>query len=535
MKKIKPIIVLAALLLVSLNVSAQSSHGHQQQKQQQTKHGHHGDKAKAGHGHHGQKSKSGHGHHAPHAKTNHGLMPITTNSPEALKLYHQALALMDQSRNVAAAPLLDKALQLDPNFAMALFQRARTAGTFKEGRAFQDQLAELLKTAQLSPGETTYFAALGKARGGDMPGYLADMETLIEQFPHDHRLLMQYAGYFYARDRQKALGLYKKVAHLAPENPEVYNILGYCYMDSGDKANAEVSFKKAIHLDPKSPSAYDSYGELLLSQGRFKESIAQYDQALALEPLFPSAQIGVASNLCLLGDYPAARARLEELFPIAPHDGIRSGIHWALSVTHADEGNFDQALAELDKNFAISKKNNDTTAMRVDLFNMATIHLEAGRVHEAAHACKQAIELIRADEAMPARNKAFMEAFYLIWEGRLAVAAKDLHTARDKMTAFFAAAEPMNNANFLKNGFNLKGLIQLKSNQYTEALESFEQGTPHDPYVMYYKGLAFQGAGKKERAQEMFGYVINANSPLNYSFSFARKRAAEQMADKHGS
>ncbi len=531
MKTIKPIIVLTALFLVGLNLTAQSRHGHQkQQQQQQTKHD-----AKAGHGHHGEQTKAGHGRHDEQTKAGHGLMPITTTSPEALKLYHQAMALMDQSRNVAAAPLLDKALERDPNFAMALFRRARTAATFKEGRAFQNQLAELLKTVQLSPGETAYFAALAKARAGDMPGYLADMENLIEQFPRDHRLLMQYAGYYYARDRQKALRLYKKVAHLAPENPEVYNILGYCYMDSGDKANAEVSFKKAIHLDPKSPSAYDSYGELLLSQGRFKESIAQYDRALALEPLFPSAQIGVASNLCLLGDYPAARARLEQLFAIAPHDGIRSGIHWALSVTHADEGNFDKALAELDKNFAISKKNNDTTAMRVDLFNMATIHLEAGRVHEAAHACKQAIELIRADEAVPARNKAFMEAFYLIWEGRIAVAAKDLHKAEAKMKAFFEAAEPMNNANFLKNGFNLKGLIQLNSNQYAQALESFEQGTPHDPYIMYYKGLALQGQGENERAQKMFGYVINANSPLNYSFSFARKRAADLVTGNHGS
>nr|WP_279382478.1 tetratricopeptide repeat protein [Acanthopleuribacter pedis] len=346
---------------------------------------------------------------------------------------------------------------------------------------------------------------------------------------------MQYAGYFYNRDKPKALKLFAKVAEMEPEFPPVYNVLGYCYKDTGDKTKAEEAFRKSIKLDPNSPNGYDSLAELLLSMGRYQESIAQYDKALEVEPLFPSAQIGVASNLCLLGDYHAARERLNKLFDIAPHDGIRSGIHWALSVTYADQGDFKGALTELDKNFQISKKNNDVTAMRVDLFNQATVLLAAGRPDDAAKACKEAIELVRGDEKAPARNKAFSEALYTWWEGRIAAEQNNLHKAADKLTAFFEAVEALNAPNFKKSGYDLRGTIQLKSEQYAEALESFKQGNEHDPIVMYYTGLAYQGLGQHKQANKMFDYVINANSPLSYSFSFARRLAAKSKKGHHGS
>lgn len=488
----------------------------------------------AQHGRH-QKTDKHKAHHGHHAKSHHSQMPVTTRSPKALELYYQGMAKLDQSRPVAARPFFDQALELDPGFIMAMHRRRATAGTFKEGQAMRAEMDEAMKTAKLSEAETIYFGSFDKARKGDMPGYLADIEKLMEMYPHDHRLLMQYAGYFNNRDKPKALKLYAKVAELAPNFTPVYNILGYAYKDSGDKKKAEEAFKKAIELDPSSPNGYDSYGELLLSMGRFKDSIKAYDQALEVEPLFPSAQIGVASNLCLMGDYHAARARLSKLFEIAPHDGIRSGIHWALSVTYADQGDYKGALTELDKNFAISHKNGDTTAMRVDLFNKATILLAAGRNDDAAAACKQAIELVRNDEKQPPRSKAFNEAFYTLWEGRLAAENNDLHKASEKMEAFFEAVEALNANNFKKSGFDLRGLIQLKSEQYAEALESFKQGNIHDPYVMYYKGLAYQGLGNKDQANRMFDHVMNANSPLNYHFSIARRLAKASKTGHSGS
>ena len=55
--------------------------------------------------------------------------------------------------------------------------------------------------------------------------------------------------------------------------------------------------------------------------------------------------MGVASNLLHQGRYEEARERLHDVFDIAPNDGIRSGVLWALSATYVDEGDFDKALS----------------------------------------------------------------------------------------------------------------------------------------------------------------------------------------------
>ena len=56
-------------------------------------------------------------------------LPISTDCTEALEAYIKALDFL-LSANVGAEPLLDEAIQLDPDFALAHIARARM---------FQDQ------------------------------------------------------------------------------------------------------------------------------------------------------------------------------------------------------------------------------------------------------------------------------------------------------------------------------------------------------------------------------------------------------------
>ena len=64
------------------------------------------------------------------AQTKTGELPITTASKPALALFQQAREKMDNAETTAAAPLLDQAIQKDPNFAMAYAYRAFAGGGF---------------------------------------------------------------------------------------------------------------------------------------------------------------------------------------------------------------------------------------------------------------------------------------------------------------------------------------------------------------------------------------------------------------------
>jgi len=60
-----------------------------------------------------------------------GEMTITTSSDEALKLFLDGRDKLDNIETAAAAPLFDKAIEKDPNFALAYLYRSQSGGGFK--------------------------------------------------------------------------------------------------------------------------------------------------------------------------------------------------------------------------------------------------------------------------------------------------------------------------------------------------------------------------------------------------------------------
>ena len=59
-------------------------------------------------------------------------IPITTSSPEARMLYLEGRDLVERLKGTEAHLRTDKAVKLDPQFALAWLQWAQTSGTAKE-------------------------------------------------------------------------------------------------------------------------------------------------------------------------------------------------------------------------------------------------------------------------------------------------------------------------------------------------------------------------------------------------------------------
>ena len=55
-------------------------------------------------------------------------LSVTTTSPDALSLYQKALDYAQNVESESARPLLDQAIQTDPDFAMAYALRAVSGG-----------------------------------------------------------------------------------------------------------------------------------------------------------------------------------------------------------------------------------------------------------------------------------------------------------------------------------------------------------------------------------------------------------------------
>src|SRR6476646_793683 len=209
------------------------------------------------------------------ASANVGKLAVTTSSDEARKEYLAGRDLQEKLRITDSIQHFDKAISLDPNFALAELNRANVSPTAKE---FFDHLKKAVALAdKASDGERMLIQANEAGANGNPTKQKEIREKLVAAYPNDERAHFTLGGYYFGQqDFKQAISHYKRATELDPKYSTAFNILGYAYRQDGNYGDAETAFKKYIELIPADPNPYDSYAELLLKMGRFDEAITQY-------------------------------------------------------------------------------------------------------------------------------------------------------------------------------------------------------------------------------------------------------------------
>ena len=314
------------------------------------------------------------------AKT--GKIAVTTSSEEARKEFLTGRDLSEKLQITDSIAHFDKAIALDPNFALAELNRANVSPTARE---FFDHLKKAVTLAdKASDGERMLIQATEAGANANPTKQKEILEKLVAAYPNDERAHFNLGGYYFGQQEfAQAISHYKKATELAPDFSTAYNILGYAYRQNEAYGDAENAFKKYIQLIPNDPNPYDSYAELLLKMGRFDEAITQYNKALAIDPNFVNSYFGIAAALTYKGKASDAQAELQKITAKARNDGERRTALFGQMVVAADSGKLDQALAEVEKQYALGQKSNDVPAMAGDLQLKGNILLEMGRHDDA--------------------------------------------------------------------------------------------------------------------------------------------------------
>src|SRR5690349_19863608 len=326
------------------------------------------------------------------ASGNNGKIPVTTSSEEARKEFLAGRDLAEKLRITDSIAHFDKAISLDPNFALAEWQRANVSPTAKE---FFDHLKKAVALAdKASDGERMLIQANEAGANGDPTKQKEILERLVSAYPNDERAHFNLGGYYFGQqDFTQAISHYKRATELAPDYSTAFNILGYAYRQNEAYSDAENAFKKYIELIPNDPNPYDSYAELLLKMGRFDEAITQYNNARAMDANFLNSHFGIAAALTYEGKPTEAQAELQKMTDKARSDGERRTALFGEMVVAADSGKLDQALADVQKQYDLGQKTNDTPAMAGDLQLKGNVLLEMGKFADARQAYEQALKM----------------------------------------------------------------------------------------------------------------------------------------------
>lgn len=453
-----------------------------------------------------------------------GKVPITTTSAEARTLYLQGRDLTEKLRATDGRKFFQQALAKDPDFALAYLGLANTAGTAKEFFDASSKGAAL--AGKVSPGERDMLLANQAGGQGDVPAQEQHLTALVKAFPNDERAQTLLGTYYFGRQNYaKAIEHYTKATQIDPSFTQPYNQLGYSHRFVGNIPEAERAFKKYIEVLPGDPNPYDSYAELLMKTGRFDESIQNYEKALKIDGHFIASLIGIANDQTFQGKTDAARATLQRLDAVARNSGEkRTARLWTASAYVHDQA-WDKAIAEVQKMSALAVAENDQAAVSGDQVLIGDILRAAGRLDEASKAYAASVTAMdRAD--VPAEVKAATKRNVIFEEGRIALARKDVATAKAKSAEYTKQVAVKANPFEQFQVHQLAGLVALAENNGAVAVAELKKANGVDPQVAYELALATKAAGDAAGAKAIAVRAADFNA-LNFNYGYVRAQARE--------
>ncbi|HQR39231.1 MAG TPA: tetratricopeptide repeat protein [Blastocatellia bacterium] len=457
------------------------------------------------------------------APTATAKLPITTSSEEARKQYIEGRDKAERLLITDSLQNFDKAIELDPNFALAELARANSSQSAKE---FFDHLAKAVALAdKASEGEKLLILGTNAGANNDAAKQKEYFDKLVTLFPGDERVQVIVGGYYFGQqDYTTALTHYKESIKIAPAYAPAYNIAGYAYRQTDDYANAEQSFKKYIELIPNDPNPYDSYAELLLKMGRFDESIVQYRKALSIDPTFMASHSGISADLVYSGKPADATAELQIIMDKARNEGDQRTALFGMTVVDVDGGNMAGAIANVDKQYALGEKTNDVAAMAGDLQTKGNILLEMGKADDAAAAYAKSVSMTdQSSLSQEIKDAAKLQAHYD--NARVALAKKDAAKAKAEAAEFQKGADASKNPTTMRQAHQLAGIIAMSESNYDVAIAELMQASMQNPQNLYWLAMAYKGKGDAAKATEFAKKAANFNSLPNLNYAFIRTKA----------
>ncbi|HEX4441480.1 MAG TPA: tetratricopeptide repeat protein [Thermoanaerobaculia bacterium] len=338
---------------------------------------------------------------------------VTTSSSAAYEAYKEGVANESRFYFKEARVAYARALELDPNFAMAMLGMARQANDEGQRLAFlrratreEPRLTDrerLEVEMQLAFSTQTYEKGLQIAR------------DLHAKYPDDVRSASLLAREEIRKgNTDKAIRIFEELLAVDPNNAEAYNQVGYFYGYRGDYEKAMEYLKKYQFIAVDNANPFDSLGEVQAYSGHYNEAIENLTRALTIKPDFVESHGHLAVAYEGLGDWAKAVAQYEKAAAQTDSPDMKRGMLMAafkVSYCSHDTESARRLAAEVRALPKTKYSELDLAALDAAMFLIDHKPLEAEKRIEAV---KPDLQKIVAGEKLPDGWKPHFPGFNMI-------------------------------------------------------------------------------------------------------------------------
>jgi serine/threonine protein kinase/tetratricopeptide (TPR) repeat protein len=218
---------------------------------------------------------------------------LTTGSLEAYDFYLKGLEELDKWRLPQARQYFEKAVELDPDFAMAL----RELG----GESLEKAMA-LAKNA--TEKERLYIeASYALNREKNHQKAISFYRQIVNEYPKEKGAYESLGAILEPRE---AVEMFQRALELDPKSGTALNYLGYTLWGMNQPEQALEAFKSYATARPGDVNALDSLADVYFQLGRLDEAVENYQKAVQIDPSWTNSMLGIGYISALREEYSQA-------------------------------------------------------------------------------------------------------------------------------------------------------------------------------------------------------------------------------------
>jgi len=404
--------------------------------------------------------------------TSRPLAKVTTSSLEALQLYSQAKDVTEQGKDEQAPALLQGALRLDPDFAMAHMRLGQyySAVVGKTEKA----LGELDRAYQLRPGVTSR---------------------------EQRRIEAAYYG-LQERYDDKAESL-RVLVSLYPDDEEAHQELAGAYYDLGQLDRAVVELGEVLRLNSSSAPAYGNLVLYLARSNKPEQAFAAAAQASKRGVASPRMHWGLGLAYLGQGNVTMARQAFQDIGETSATD--RELQELSLAIADLYEGKLDAARTDLVRQIQAVPANSGGLQL-FRRYLAGCIHLAQGNSRAAG---------LQADFMLQVPS-AGLQASDLLTAGTLYARAGKIDKARQALRRLDEFRKTIPSSSNQENFHNLEGEIQLAEAKPEQAATSFTAANEGFSHCISSAGLAraYQAQRRGDLSAQAWERVVSARNEI---------------------
>jgi len=446
---------------------------------------------------------------------------ITTSSPEALKLYIEGRKLHLTGEFSKSIEIMEKAVAVDPEFAMAYRSMAMSYGNVgfvPQRRKYLQKALELsdsLSARERFSIQGAYYSDWEKTYDKAIDAY----EKILELYPDDgtghNNLAILYSN---VGEKQKAIEHYE-----TNRKNDYLSIIGYGSLasvyrqaDSYDKAREVLG--EAIQKHLENPVAYQDMALHYRMQGQHDLALAQVTKSLALDP--EKGTIAFRMNFRRRGEiyfYMGEYGKSAEDFQwLSKQEGPQAQYHGTVGKANLQilQGKFEGNREDLISYAEVCEKYGVFWPASEVYLKSTYIDLQSGHFQEALEDCERAMDYaLKAENPSRQRRALHLKGLILIRMNRI----DDCLKIMDDLKVLI---QNSHNPDYMHFIHHLQGEIKLTQKDYDGAIEHFQQALslqssdPRNKRADYVESLAeaYDASGDRDKAQEQYERIISSNA-----------------------